>query len=235
MSSTAILTAGTVMDTAAALQNDVPKAVYTYVTQIPYLNIALRELQESFELNGLSVTDAYSTAVTVPAGDSTLEFDAVAPHASLPTDLIEPITLWERTTGVNPYIPMGKVEFLPHSLEGTTLTQLSVFTWSGQRISFLPATVAIDIRMDYTRRLFVPMVDQNSSINMVNAQSFLEFRTGALLAQFIGENKSRADELNNFAVIAADRSLGIQVKGKQSIVVRRRPFRSSYKVRGSIY
>lgn len=233
MASTAILTAGTVMDTAAALQNDVAKAVYTYVTQVPYLNIALRELQESFELNGLSVTDAYSAAVTVPVGDTSIEFDAIAPHASLPTDLIEPTILWERTTGVNPYIPMDRIDFLPHFLEGTTLNQLSVFTWSSQKILFLPATVAIDVKMDYIRRLFMPMVDQNSSINIINAQSFLEFRTGALLAQFIGENKSRADELNSFAVIAADRSLGIQVKGKQSIVVRRRPFRASYKTRGS--
>lgn len=223
------------MDPAAALQNDVSKAVYTYPTQVPYLNVALRELQEHFQLNEMSVTDTYSIEVTVPINDTTIEFDAIAPHAKLPDDLIEPITLWERNSGVGAFIPMVRVDSLPHFLEGVVTNQFNHYVWQSQKIEFLPANIANGVKIDYTRRLFQPIVDQNSGINIINSQSFLEFRTGALLAQFIGENKSRADELNGFAVLAIDRATGIQVKGKQTMIVRRRPFRAGYKGHGAGY
>ena len=53
MSTTADLTAAQVMDASASMLNDTAKTSYTYVAQIPYLNMALRELQEFFELNNV--------------------------------------------------------------------------------------------------------------------------------------------------------------------------------------
>jgi hypothetical protein len=37
MTTTADLTAGTVMDAAAALMNDAAKSIYPYATQVPYM------------------------------------------------------------------------------------------------------------------------------------------------------------------------------------------------------
>jgi hypothetical protein len=68
MTQSQTLTSGTVMNQAAALLNDPSRTVYTYPVQIPYLNQALQELQELFELNNIPVTDTVtSTPIEVPA------------------------------------------------------------------------------------------------------------------------------------------------------------------------
>ena len=60
------------------------------------------------------------------------------------------------------------------------------------------------------------------------------YRTAALCSSFIGENQSRADQLNIAASLAIDRMIEVNVKGGQGIVVRRRPFMAAYKSRGYI-
>jgi hypothetical protein len=69
------LLATTVMDSAAALLNDQAKQQYTYLVQIPYLNMALSELKEYFELNNVPVTDTFtSTPITVASGAESVGF-----------------------------------------------------------------------------------------------------------------------------------------------------------------
>jgi hypothetical protein len=72
----------------------------------------------------------------------------------------------------------------------------------------------------------------NVNLPFTNITTYLEFKTAALCAMFIAENPTRAMTLNSEASLSLDRALGIPVKGEQSIVVRRRPFRYSYKHRG---
>lgn len=222
------LLAGTVMDASAALLNDVSKQTYTYVAQIPYLNMALRELQEFLELNNIPVTDAQSVLIAVVAGVFTIPYGLNDPH--LPDDMIEPINVWESTVGLGSYTPLNRVDSI--SFGGTPISSFGVYSWTDQ-LNFPEANIDIDIKLDYVRNLFAPVTSANSSINVVNGESFLEYRNAGLCAQFIGENKSRADELNGFASLAIDRAVGIGTKGKQSMVTRRRPFRSGYKNRHS--
>lgn len=224
------LTAGTVMNASAALLNDVARTNFTYAYQVPYLNVALQELQEYFELNNIPATNISSAAIPVNAGISVLNYNVIP---GLPDDMIEPQQLWERERGIDPYVPMTPVEFLPHNLEGVSLNQLVYWTWQNQEIRFLPSNQNNDVKLDYIQNLFVPVVDENSLINLVNAATFLEYRTAALCAEFIGENKTRADDLNTFAGLAIDRTTGIGTKGKQGMVTRRRPFRSNWKRRGN--
>jgi hypothetical protein len=228
---TVTLTAATVMDTAAALMNDVAKSLYTYVKQIPYLNIALQELQEIYQLNDIPVTQTRSAVLNVTAGVSAIGF-ATAPTA-LPTDLIEPIELWERAEGVDPYTPMSKLNVLPLFLAGNAIPQFIYYVWQDNEIRVLPASQDNDIKMDYTKRLFTAITTSTDNIAVINAQTFLEYRTGGLLAEFVGENPTRAQALNNDAGLAIDRALGIGNKGKQNIMTRRLPFRAGYK-RGSV-
>src|SRR3990167_864804 len=225
------LTAAQVMDAVAALMNDVAKSLYTYAIQIPYLNMALKELQEYYELNEVPVVDTItSTPMTVLAGTTEINFTNNS-GLILPSDLIEPKVLWERQSGVDPYIPMTKVDFLPRWQEGVELNQFILFTWQSQSIRFLASDQDNQIKMDYIRNLFTLITASGDSIGVINAASFLQFRTAGLCAEFCAENPSRAKELNMDAAIALDRSLGISAKGKQSIMTRRRPFRSSYKRR----
>lgn len=221
------------MDQAAIYMNDAAKSTYPYATQIPYLNGALQELQEFFELNDVPVTSTVSAVMTCPAGTTSITFTVVG-SLVLPSDLIEPSVLWERTKNVNPYIPMTKVDFLPRYMEGTQISQFQYYTWQNQSLNFLATNQDNDIKMDYIKNLFVPIVASTDAIAIINSSSYLQFRTAALLAEFVAENPTRAQELNSAAALAMDRVIGIGTKGRQSIMTRHRAFRAGYKRRSNM-
>lgn len=228
-----IVTAATIMNQAASLMNDAPRAVYTYPIQIPYLNMALQELQEYFELNNIPATDTItSDPITVLAGQKAIGFAPVPPIVLtpyLPDDLIEPKVVWERQFENDPYVPMSRLDFLPRYMEGVEIPQFIFFTWQSQEIRVLAANQDNQIKIDYIRNLFQPFVDETDEVSIVNTATFLEYRTAGLLAQFCAENPTRAASLNNDAVLGLDRSIGIGTKGRQAINIRHRPFRSGYK------
>ncbi len=226
------------MDISASLLNDTAKQVYTYTAQSPYLKLAMDELRELFELNSVPVTQKVtSPIITVAAGVTAIQYNALGTPSfpKLPDDFVEPAQLWERPTGIDPYVPMTKRDYLPHYLEGVQTNQFIYFSWNGQQIEVLPAVQSNDIKMDYIKQLFPDAgatVDQNTQINVVNAKTFLEFRVAGLCAEFIERNITSANSLNAQGILALDRVTGISAKGKQSIFTRRRPFRAGYKRRG---
>lgn len=225
------LVASTVLNAAAVLLNDPIRQTYTYQATLPYLQIALHELREHFEQNNIPVTQETSAIITMQIGQTTIVFNGVG-VPTLPNDLVEPAQLWECPTGTNQWIPMTKRDYLPHYLETIQQSQFIYYTWNQQQIQFLAANAVIDIKIDYIGELFQSFVDQNSPINVINAQTFLEYRTAALCAEFIERNLTSAQGLNAYAVIGIDRVTSIGVKGKQNIFTRRKPFRAAYKRRG---
>ena len=222
------MTAADPMDLAASLLNDTAKSIYTYAVQIPYLNMALNELQEMLELNNVPMTNEVSTAIPITTvmtdiGGST--------GPALPTDLIEIQQLEERLTGtLDPFIPMTRFEFLPMI---TVLTSsLMYWTWQKQIIQFIGANTNRDVKINYIGAVLPPVTVSTTPIALFNSKSFLAYRTAALCAEFIGENKTRADSLNADAGLAMDRLIGISTKGRQAIPIRHRPFMAAYKQRG---
>jgi len=232
--SAADLLASEVMDRAASLLNDTAKNIYTYVAQLPYLNIAVQELQEEFELSNIPVTEETSAIIWVAAGVSAITYNAAGTpqNPTLPSDMVEPAQLWERQHSIDPFIPMTKRDYIPHYLEDIESEQFIYFVWQDQQIRFLPAVQDNDIKIDYIKQLFNIITDQNTQINIINSRTFLEYRTAALCAEFIERNLTSAQGLNNYAIMGMDRAKGIGIKGKQTIVTRRRPFRAGYKKRG---
>jgi hypothetical protein len=231
MTTAADLTAGTVLDAMAVLMNDPSKTKYTNTKMIPLLNIALQELREVFEQNNVPVTDTVTgSVINIPAGYDHIAFNNGS-NPSLPTDFVEPKVVWERPEGIDPFIPMTKLDYLPRQYSGVENNQFIWYTWQSQEIRFLPANQDNDIKLDYIRQIFTPVVDANTGINVINAATFLEYRGGALCAEFIGENKTRADSLTSDAILALDRVVGIGTKGRQNITIRRMPFRAGYKRR----
>lgn len=231
------LVGANIMDISAALLNDTAKSVYTYAAQSPYLRLALQELREFFELNNIPVTQRSTAEIEIAAGTTVIAFNNAGTPTlpKLPDDLVEPTQLWERNHGIDPYVPMSKRDYLPHDLEGVQSNQFIYYTWNSQEIEVLPANQDNDIKIDYIKQLFPDAgatVDENTNIGVINAASFLQYRTAALCAEFIERNKTSADGLNADAVLAIDRATGIGVKGKQNIFTRRRPFRAAYKKRG---
>lgn len=224
------ITAGNVMDKAAVLMNDAAKQEFTYTVQLPFLQMALQDLRKQLQLNNSPVTNHVSTVITIPAGTVSIGFGGVAPK--LPDDLIEIQQLWESNTGTNQWIPITKVEFLPHYLEGATTNQFLCWAWLDNNIKLPEASADIDIKLDYIKDLFTVITDENSVLRVINCDSYLQYHTAALLAEFVAEDKERAESLDGEAVNALDIMLGIDNKGRQQIATRRRPFRAAWKSRG---
>lgn len=211
--------------------NDSARTVYTYVAQLPYLQMALQELREMFELSNIGVSQKVSAVIPFAAGATEVGYNGVGTF-TLPNDFIEPQQLWERPKNIDPFVPMTRRDYLPHYLEGIQNSDFIFYVWEDQKIKVLPCVQANDIKIDYIRELFQSIVDENSAINVANAETFLEYRTAALCAEFIERNETSANSLNANAILGIDRAIGIGVKGKQMIATRRRPFRAGYKRRG---
>ena len=217
-------TPAAMMVNVAALLNDAAQQLFTNTTQLPYFNLALREMREMMQQYNIAYFNS-TTSTTVAAGVTSI--------SSFPTDLVEIRQLLERDSGsTEDYIPMTRLEYLPPVT--TTTASLVYWTWQGQVVKFLGATSPREVLFEYTSNTLsdVTSTTSTTNISVINIQGYLENRTAALCAQFIGENVSRAADLNTQAQMAWDRFLSINLKGKQSIAVRRQPFRAAWRSRG---
>jgi hypothetical protein len=221
--------AADVMLQSAALLNDPSQTVFTNTVLLPFLNMAMEDLQEIFEQNNIPVTNETSAVINVPANTSAIGFSTTI---KLPPDLIEIQRIWERTENVDPFVPMTRKEFLNQSLSGQQIAQLLYWAWIDEQVRFNPSNGNNDIKLDYIKSIFTTILDPNEPIIPKNTTSYLRYQVAGFSAEFIGENKTRAMDLYALAVGSLDRSLGISIKGRQSISTRRRPFLASYKSRG---
>lgn len=220
-----------IIATVAALQNDSAQDVYTNAACLPYLNMAMRALQEEFQLNDIPVFEDVSAILEVDAGVDAIGF---ATTPALPSNLVEIKQLWESPRDLNQFLPMQRRDFLPHYLETDTMTSnFGIWAWISEEIRVIAASADNDLKLDYLKTRFatVTIGTINTDIGVINSQSYLEFKTAALCSMFIGENETRAQVLESQAQIALDRVLGVNIKGRQSIRTRRRPFRAAYKSR----
>lgn len=222
------------MDRSAALMNDPAKTDYTYVAQLPYLNMAIDELVESLEESNSSPTNQTSAVIVVPVGSFQITpiESVVTPH--YPIDLIEIQSIGERTNGTqDSFLTLGRREFLTAFPRSSSLIY---WIWEDQIIKFNPngANSIRDIQINYVRQAIQLASSDLSVIGTINSRSYLSYKTAALCALFIGENESRAEVLEGQAEKALERLTGINNKGRQEIVTRHRPFRAAYKSRGFI-
>lgn len=220
------------MDRSAALMNDPAKTDYTYLAQLPYLNMAIDELIELLEESNVSPSNQTSVAITLPIGSNRITpiEDLTLPH--YPIDMIEIQEVGERMAGTSdPFIMLGRREFLQTFPPNNSLL---FWVWEDQIIKFNPsgALTLREVQLRYVRQAISQAASELSVIGTINARSYLSYKTAALCAQFIGENESRAGQLEDKAEKAVERMTGISNKGRQQIMTRHRPFRASYKARG---
>lgn len=227
----ASLKASDIFIDSQALLNDLEnKQLFTNAALLPYLNIAMRELSEIYEENGLPSTKVSSTEINVRAG--VLNIGGLNGPA-LPDDLVEINQLWERTFGTSvDYVKMSKRDYLPATPVITSYLQY--YTWQKQVINFIGANADIGVKIDYIANVFPKVTDENSIIPIINSQTCLGFRTAGLAAEFIGENESRAASLNSNASSAVERLIGMGNNANQAIITRRRPFRANWKSNRSV-
>ena len=224
----ASIVAGDVYARARGLLNDLDGNLFSDASLKPYLQTALDELSEMYEDNGLPLTDkATPTSLIINAGVTDIGGPTGPP---LPVDLVEITALYERTGGTSQdFNLMRRMDFLP---EYTIPTAYNIYwTWQQQFIHFLGATNQLEVKIEYVANVFPKILDLNTVIPIINAMNTLSFRTAGLAAEFIGENKERADSLNGQAGGALDRLMNLSIRGQQAITTRRRPFRANYKMR----
>ncbi len=221
-----------IIDMAASLMNDTAQTIYTDAACLPYLNMALNELQEIFEQNNIGATDDTSAIITVPAGTTVISFSSTP---AIPADLIEIRGLWESISGANNFVPMTRREYLSVALTGSIINQFVIFAWNEQQIKVPEANADIDLKIDYIKSIFATPILIGAiatDLPTINIKTYLGYKTAALCASFIAENPTRAQSLETFAENALSRLLSISAKGGQGISTRRRPFRSGFKTRG---
>ena len=150
---------------------------------------------------------------------------------ALPDDLVEIQRVAERLAGSSDdFLPVRKVDFLP--LTEILTNSLDVWAYQQQIVLFIGALTDREVIIEYIGKGFPELVNGNSVITMINSKTSLAYRTSGLAAGMIGENPTRADELNSYASTAAERLINLGIKNSQVIPVRRRPFRSGIRSRG---
>lgn len=210
-----VLIASEVMDSAAAVMNDVNKTVYDYDTQLPYLKLALQELQEIFELNALPVTEFSSLAIPVSAGVTELEFNAVG-QTRLPDNLIEIQGIHEWSNSF--WNPLSRGSYV----------------WKGSRLYLAESVSDREIKIDYIGSLFPKYLRSDTILPVQNAFGYLSYKTAELICDQVEHNMERAQTNGGRALASLDRIQGITIKAKQNIMARRRPFRSAYRRTGML-
>lgn len=220
------------MDRSAALMNDPAKTDYTYLAQLPYLNMAIDELVENLEESNSSPTNQTSAIITLPVGKNKITPLEHVDTPHYPIDLVEIQEVGERAAGSNDlFIQLGRREFLQVLPANQSLLY---WNWEDQIIKFNPngALGIREVQLKYVRQAIALATSELSIIGTINARSFLGYKTAALCSMFIGEDKVRAEVLDDQAGKALDRITNISNKGKQQIMTRHRPFRASYKRNG---
>jgi hypothetical protein len=218
------LDAGQVLAGAALLMNDPAQTEYNPDSMLPYLNMAIYELNDHLVESNAPVTNEMSQPLLVKKGENTL--------TNLPIYLIEIQGVGERAAGSrDSFVPLPKREFLEAS---PTSSSLLYWSWIGQRVRFNPngANNDREIQLKYIKVPLQVAQDANTIIGTTDATMYLIYKLAALLAMFVGENQTRAQVLNEQAELALERMEGISNKGKQQMMTRHRPFRAGYKARG---
>jgi hypothetical protein len=181
--------ASVVLTTARTLLNDDGATVWTDTALLPKLAQAHRELQAKLKLASVPVMKSEFTA-TITANSTTI--------ASPPTDLREPIRIWEKLPSdpVSNYLLMTEQEILPNIVPVATL---GYWSWKDEVITFIGATVDRFIRMQYWRTIAIP-ASNTDPVGFIDAELYLAPRVAALAAGSTGEEKMMA----SLASIAAD-------------------------------
>lgn len=209
------------LDSARVYLNDTKKQIWTDTTLIPYLKEAYRDLLLVLWLNGMPVIKEKSATINVNA-------NALDLGVNQPADLIEPISLKERTQGSSEsWIPMVEVGFEPDISKDTILRY---WDWREEKIVFVGATSNREVLLRYWKSLTLP-VDATTPLGFIFAEIFLGPQTAGYAAGSVG-NTTLAGELlyvQSQAVGIAGGKLDMivraNVKGSQNLPARRIPYR----------
>lgn len=208
-------TAALICDKAAVLLNDAAKSIWTNDILLPHIIDAFDELVQRLQAVGAQTVREESSVISVAAAATTV---------TCPTDMIEPLTLSERTYGTtDTFAPMMEVDWIP---ELTPTTMLRYWQNREQGINVLACTERKEVKIQYLKGLTLPTIS-SSVIDINNSTRFLQYRTAAIAAGFRGENLERAKYLNAIADDALGNLERAAIRAQQGMPARRIPYKSN--------
>lgn len=217
------LLASDIMDRAAAFLNDAGKQLYTNAVLLPFLKDAYEELQQRLEDNEIVLVNEENTVVINVAANAT--------SITSPTDMARPIAMLERSDGsTEEWSPIEEVDWIDENLDDEM--RIVQWCWREDTIYINPPTTARDVILRYQKEL-TAITSENSAIAVRNSSRFLAARTASLAAMDVGENPSRAMNLDARAERAFDTIIRLEVKQRQSHPVKPNPYGSRKRVSGS--
>ncbi len=177
----AVLASG-VMARSAVHLNDPSQGLYSNTALLPCLQQAVDDLTDELVDNGVGSLKEVSAAKMITALDTDMS-------TTLPSDVIVPVRMQERTPGQgnDDWVGMVGPAALPVRSQGPSLVH---WNWRENQVYFVGATSNREVRLFY-RRLFAAVTTANSAIEMPTALSFLAARTAQLASGLLGANTTR--------------------------------------------
>jgi hypothetical protein len=203
------VTAKDALQIARSLLNDDLGTKWPDSVLFPRLQIAHRQMQAALLLNSIPVIKSKSAIILVPAFSTVL-------GVYQPTDLIEPISMKERDPGgsMDDFDDMTEVAFIPELEQDTNLIYWS---WIGEGIKFLGATVDKEVLLRYTSSLALPQT-VNDSIFFLGGEIYLGYKIASMCSRDVVTFYNEAEK-------ALEILIRTNVKGMQGIAHRRLPYR----------
>jgi hypothetical protein len=198
---------------ARSLLMDDIGSIWTDAVLFPKVKQAHQELVAKLNLNGIAVQIQTTVRITIPIGQLNMGVTG-------PTDIIRVIEIHELATGdpIENAIRMTKQDFMPYVPQDTTLRY---WTYNLEQVQFLGATTSRDIIMHYLRQP-APPIEVNSTLDFDMSEIYIGPRVAAL--SVATKDPNLFSMTNQIAEENLSLLVRTQVKGDQSLPVRRRPF-----------
>ena len=174
------VSAETVFVTARTILNDDGNTLFTDTVLFPKLTHAHRELQSYLRAKDSQVMRNTATG-SVVANATVLSV--------VPTDLLEPLKLWEKVAGspVTTYAEMTEADPLDPTLPAGT-TALQFWQWKDEVLTFRPAASNnVDVTILYWRQIPIPVLNSDL-IGILFGELYLAPRTAALMMGAMGDD-----------------------------------------------
>lgn len=216
----------TVLDVFKAARthlDDDDAAVWTDPRLMPKLQVAFRELQVKLQINGAPVLFQTTATLTVPANTSDLTL-----LGSYPTDIVEPISVYERDPGqaVRDFAEMTESDFPPLI---DPANNIHYWAWIGEHLLVSPSTQISEVLIRYTKSLTTPTA-VNDPIGIQFGDLYLGYRVAALAVASPTGNKiygMRTMQLDSFANKFLEQIVTNVTRHAQNLPAKRRGYHRS--------
>jgi hypothetical protein len=210
--------ASVIMDEAAVMMNDAAKTQYTYAAQLPYLRMALSDLEGKLLSGGYGRIRKRHADTNISVSGSPISFP------SPPSDLLLPVELYEKGSGEpdSNYIEIVFCRFFPNDAAAPVLGN---YTFNNDIIQFPPVTQARVVRLDYYASL-TAVADETTPITLIRVQRYLASATAYLLAKYVANSPSRMATTKEDKDEADHLLFNPMIHADQAAPVRKRPYQN---------